>query len=100
MNKERRSRNTLHFMERCSLPVSLTFHPLTPDRWDAFEALFGDRGACGGCWCMFWRCSRPDFDANKGAGNKKAMKALVAGGTEPGILAFAADAPAGWCSVA
>ena len=80
--------------------LSLSYHPLTPDLWDAFEALFGDRGACGGCWCMFWRRSRPDFNAGKGAGNKKAMKALVAKKAEPGILAFAGDTAVGWCAVA
>jgi len=26
----------------------LEFHPLTPERWRDFEALFGERGACGG----------------------------------------------------
>ncbi len=33
-------------------------HPLTPDRWDDLETLFGPRGAYVGCWCMFWRVSR------------------------------------------
>ena len=27
------------------------YHSLTPDRWGDLEALFGERGACGGCWC-------------------------------------------------
>ena len=29
--------------------------PLTPDRWDDVVRLFGPRGACAGCWCMFPR---------------------------------------------
>lgn len=37
---------------------TLTFHPLTPKRWPDVEKLFGARGACGGCWCMFWRQTR------------------------------------------
>ena len=32
---------------------SFEFHPLTKDRWIDFEALFGARGAYGGCWCMW-----------------------------------------------
>src|SRR5438128_1099301 len=79
---------------------SLDFHPLTIDRWPDFETLFGERGACGGCWCMLWRLKRSVFDGQKGQGNREAMKALVAGGEVPGILAYAAEAPVGWCAVA
>ena len=49
-----------------------TFHPLTPERWNDFEALFGPRGACGGCWCMWWRIKRSDFDHQKGDANRLA----------------------------
>jgi len=45
--------------------------PLTSSHWDDFETLFGDRGACGGCWCMVWRLSRKDFERGKGAGNRR-----------------------------
>lgn len=79
---------------------ALDCHPLTPERWDDFETLFGPRGACGGCWCMLWRLSRRDFVTNKGDGNKAAMRALVAGGHAPGILAYAGSEPVGWCAVA
>jgi len=78
----------------------LTFAPLTPERWGDFETLFGERGACGGCWCMVWRCSRKEFEANKGAGNRAAMKGLVEAGAEPGVLAYADGAAIGWCAVA
>jgi GNAT superfamily N-acetyltransferase len=77
----------------------LTFYPLTPDRLADFETLFGARGACGGCWCMFWMQSRKEFDANKGEKNKRAMRALVRGGREPGILAYSCGEPVGWCAV-
>lgn len=78
----------------------LTFRPLTPERWDDFVRLFGERGACGGCWCMLDRRPRAEFNAQKGAGNRRAMKRLVDGGTIPGILAFAGREPVGWCAVA
>jgi hypothetical protein len=29
---------------------SFTFEPLTTARWRDLEKLFGERGACGGCW--------------------------------------------------
>lgn len=76
------------------------FHPLTPDRWPDLEALFGAKGACGGCWCMTWRLSRAQFDAQKGAGNKRAFKKLVTQGRAPGVLAYAGKQPVGWCAVA
>ena len=34
--------------------MKFTIHPLTPDLWPALEDLFGKRGACNGCWCMYW----------------------------------------------
>jgi GNAT superfamily N-acetyltransferase len=80
--------------------LTLSFHPLTPARWHDFELLFGPRGACGGCWCMYWRRTRPAFEKGKGAGNRRAMKALIDDGAEPGILAYAGDRAVGWCSVA
>ncbi len=76
------------------------FHPLTADRWNDLEALFGPRGACGGCWCMYWRLPRSKYDAGKGASNRRAFHKLVAGGAVPGILAYAGDEPVGWCAVA
>ncbi|MDJ0849995.1 MAG: GNAT family N-acetyltransferase [Myxococcota bacterium] len=80
--------------------VRLAFHPLTPERWSDFEALFGPRGACGGCWCMLWRLTRSEFERQKGAGNKRAMRRLVRSGKPPGILAYAGAEPVGWCAVA
>jgi GNAT superfamily N-acetyltransferase len=79
--------------------LQVNHSPLTPERWPDFEKLFGPRGACGGCWCMFWRRARKEFEAGKGEGHRRAMKALVDGGTVPGILAYAGGEPIGWCSV-
>jgi GNAT superfamily N-acetyltransferase len=76
------------------------FHPLTADRWGDLERLFGERGACGGCWCMFWRRPRRVFAAQKGAGNRRAFRRLVASGPPPGILAYVGSDPAGWCALA
>ncbi len=77
----------------------LEFHPLTPERWRDFATLFGERGACGGCWCMWWRIPRREFVAKKGAANKRAMQRIVAGGAIPGILAYDAGQPIGWCAM-
>jgi len=77
-----------------------TFFPLTLERWKDIEELFGERGACGGCWCMTWRLSQKDFEKNKGAGNKKLLKKIVLSGKEPGIIAYYNNTPAGWIAFA
>jgi len=82
---------------------SFTFHPLTANYWSDFEALFGRRGACGGCWCMWWRIKRSDFEQLKGNGNRLALQQIVASGEVPGLLAYnsaTGGPPIGWCSVA
>ena len=76
------------------------FHPLTPDRWPDLERLFGPRGACGGCWCMWWRLARSEFTKRKGAGNRRAFRKIVESGAEPGILAYRDGEPVGWCAIA
>lgn len=78
----------------------LTFHPLTPERWGDLEALFGERGAYAGCWCMWWRVARSEFDRLGNSGRKRAFKKIVDAGTPPGVLAYADGEPAAWCAVA
>lgn len=85
---------------KSNLPLDLQFHPLTQDRWSDFEALFGPHGAYGGCWCMWWRSSRREFEERGGEGNRQAMQALVQSGQVPGIMAYHQGQPVGWCSVA
>ena len=78
----------------------LKFEPLTKKHWDDFEALFGERGASGGCWCMWWRLKRSEFEENKGKRNKEAMKSIVNSEEIPGILAYSDNKPIAWRSVA
>jgi GNAT superfamily N-acetyltransferase len=80
--------------------LSLTFQPLTPERWVDLEALFGERGACGGCWCMTWRLKRAEYLKQKGSGNKMAFRKIVEANDQPGILAYVDGRPAGWCAIA
>ena len=78
----------------------LTFRPATSENWKDLAALFGPRGACAGCWCMWWRVPRSRFNAGKTGGNRRALKKLVDSGAEPGILAYDGERPVGWCSIA
>ncbi len=78
----------------------LTFHPLDEKRWKDFETLMGERGGCGGCWCMSWRVQPKEFRSQKGAGNKRIMNRLVKSGEPIGIIAYLKEEPIGWCAVA
>jgi GNAT superfamily N-acetyltransferase len=80
--------------------ADLIFHPVTQERWPDMEKLFGPRGAIGGCWCMWWRIKRADFEKNQGDGNHQSMRAIIDSGKVPGILAYAGGEPVAWCSVA
>jgi GNAT superfamily N-acetyltransferase len=78
----------------------VAFHPLTPDRWGDFTTLFGKNGACAGCWCMWWRQTRSEFQQKHGSANRRAMKRIVDSGRVPGVLGYVTDRPVGWAAVA
>src|SRR5262245_48997245 len=77
----------------------LTIHPLTPERWDDFEALFGANGACAGCWCTWWQLGQSEWLRTKGNGTKRRMRARVRKGPPPGLLAYAGREAVGWCAI-
>jgi len=79
--------------------MGLTTRELTPDMWPEVEALFGSKGACGGCWCQAWHLEKGErWEDVKGAPAKVRMKRGVKGGTLLGILAFDGETPVGWCA--
>jgi GNAT superfamily N-acetyltransferase len=79
----------------------LIFEPLTRSNWDQFVRLFGEKGACGNCWCMYYRLSKTDFVEGKADdGNKNAMKRIVWNNKPAGILGFYEGQAIGWCSFA
>lgn len=80
--------------------LNLEIHSLDSSRWNDFEALFGERGACGGCWCMAWRLKKSEFESQKGLENKNAMKNLVEENNIIGVLAYIDGKPIGWCAAA
>jgi GNAT superfamily N-acetyltransferase len=80
-------------------PAEVTIHPVTAERWPDLAALFGERGAYAGCWCMNWRLDRARFKRQKGDGNRETLRTLVESDDVPGLLAYVGDVPAGWCSI-
>jgi GNAT superfamily N-acetyltransferase len=77
----------------------ICFAPLTADQWQDFENLFGPKGACAGCWCMFWRIPRKSWEEGKGDGNKKKMKQWISQKKFAGLIAYMGNRPVGWCSL-
>jgi len=79
----------------------LAFEPLTTENWGQFEQLFGPKGACGNCWCMYYRLSKSDFQEGKFEdGNKLLMKELVRMNRPTGIMAFYEGEAIAWCAFA
>ena len=78
----------------------IEIHSVDKSHWSDFEKLFGDNGACGGCWCMAWRLYKKDFDINQGNGNKMLMKSLFEDNAINGLIAYNGQEPIAWCSVA
>ena len=88
----------MHSKQRKNLTTQ--YRSLIPESWKDFENLFGPKGACAGCWCMWWRLKRSEFDKQKGEQNKQTMKEIVDSGEIPGIMVYHNDQPIAWCSIA
>ena len=73
---------------KIKIKSKFNFYPVTKENWKDFENLFGEKGACAGCWCMYWRMRRKEYDALRGSGLKRKMKSIINGGSIPGILAY------------
>jgi GNAT superfamily N-acetyltransferase len=78
--------------------MKLKVVPLTNDLWPALEDLFGERGACNGCWCMYWRIGSA-YRKHPSEANKAAFRDVVKNGPPPGLLAFHGDVAVGWCQL-
>ena len=80
--------------------MSFSFQPLNSANWNDFVELFGDKGACEGCWCMTWRLTAAVYQQQRGEENKKAIHQLVKKKKPLGILAYEKKKAVGWCAVA
>jgi GNAT superfamily N-acetyltransferase len=78
--------------------MKLRIRPLTPDLWPALEDLFGELGACNGCWCMNWRIGSA-YHKRPRKMNRAAFREIVNQGPPPGLIAFDGEVPVGWCQL-
>ena len=86
--------------EKQFIDSDITFQPLTLENFQEFEKQFGQKGACAGCWCMWYRQKRSEFEKQKGEKSRRAMHAIVRSGKNPGIITYHNGQPIAWCSIA
>ncbi|MEV4398164.1 GNAT family N-acetyltransferase [Nonomuraea sp. NPDC049607] len=68
--------------------------------WADVLTVFGPRGACADCWCMWFRVGGAQFRAMEAAERRDRLQGLVEGpGAAPGVLAYLEGTPVGWCAV-
>lgn len=79
--------------------LSLSFKPIKRNLWPDLEELFGPNGACGGCWCMFWKLRGRAYEESKGLENRQMHRTLVSSGTTTGVLAYLDGEVVGWVAV-
>jgi len=77
----------------------LSFKPLKRNLWTDFEELFGPRGACAGCWCMFWKLRGKAFEEVQGYETRQMHKSIVDSGISTGLLAYLHGEVVGWVAV-
>ena len=82
-----------------SRTAKIEIRPVAPELWPQLAELFGPRGACAGCWCMYFKQTGAEHAAGRGASNRRALRRLVTSGAEPGLLAFVDGEPAAWCAL-
>ena len=79
--------------------VDIEVYPVKAERWNDLETLFGPKGAYSGCWCMFWRLNRADFNKMKGEDRKAVLREMTSKNQVAGVLAYLEGQPIGWCSI-
>jgi GNAT superfamily N-acetyltransferase len=78
----------------------IVFRPLTPERWDDLVDLFGpERGACGGCWCMWPRLRSVEFSRLSKVARRDAFREIVVTGPPPGLIAYEGRLAVGWVAI-
>jgi GNAT superfamily N-acetyltransferase len=87
-------------MKKNAPAAKLSFKELNASTWKDYELLMGEKGGCGGCWCMLFRLPYKQFQENKPDGNKAMMKQLAGESNQLGLIAFRNNEPAGWIAFA
>lgn len=79
--------------------TELSVKPIKRNMWTDLEELFGLNGACGGCWCMYWKLRGKAFDEARGYETRQMHKSIVDSGVVTGLLAYLHGDVVGWVAV-
>jgi GNAT superfamily N-acetyltransferase len=78
------------------LDIDLRFEPVTAERWEDFEMLFGPQGAFYHCWCVALRLPHAVRTKMQPQERKDHIHRRITAGPPPGILAYSDDEPVAW----
>lgn len=81
------------------MTTELSFKPIKRNLWTDLEELFGAHGACGGCWCMYWKLRGKAYEEAKGFETRQMHKSIVDSGVATGLLAYLHGEVVGWTAV-
>lgn len=81
------------------MTTELSIKPIKRNMWTDLEELFGLNGACGGCWCMYWKLRGKAFDEARGYETRQMHKSIVDSGVVTGLLAYLHGDVIGWLAV-
>lgn len=81
------------------MDIDLRFEPVTAERWNDFETLFGPQGAFYNCWCVALRLPYAVRTKMQPEERKDHIRARIAAGPPPGILAYMGEEPVAWVQV-
>lgn len=81
------------------MTTELSIKPIKRNLWTDFEELFGPNGACGGCWCMFWKLRGREYEEARGLETRQMHKSIVDSGIATGLLAYLHGDVVGWIAV-
>lgn len=68
-------------------------HPATADRWD--DVTVALRGQA--CWCLYYRLSAGEYRQTGVEARPELLRERLNRSPAPGMVAYADDAPVGWC---
>lgn len=77
---------------------ALTVRPVLSDDWALLERLFLKSSVTNGCWCMWPRTTRREYEHGNPE-NKCRLNKLVQSDSSPGLIALYEDEPVGWSAI-